>query len=117
MSIDNNADSTRSNDNISLKRSTFTKIAVGIVALMIASFFGGYTFRSAFYTTTIVPSAGTLGQQQQQPTLQQQPSQMQPQLTKIASVNTDGASVKGKADAPVTMIEFGDFKKHYRKDY
>jgi protein-disulfide isomerase len=107
MSNNNNATT------ISINRSTFTKIvAVGIAALMVASFFGGYTWRATFYpgSTTVVPSIGTLGQQQ--PTLAGAPSQMQqqPQLTKIASVNTDGAPVKGKANAPVTMVEFADFQ-------
>jgi protein-disulfide isomerase len=79
---------------------------------MVASFFGGYTWRAAFYPTssTIIPSAGTIGQQQ--PTLagaQQAPFQ-QPQITKVASVNTDGAPVKGKADAPITVVEFADFQ-------
>ncbi len=33
-----------------------------------------------------------------------------PPITKVASVNTDGAPTKGKADAPVTMVEFADFQ-------
>ena len=86
-----------------MKRSTFTKIVgIGIAALMVALFFGGYTWRAAFYpTTTIAPSLGTLGQQQP-------PSQ--PQITKVASVNTDGAPIIGKTNAPITMVEFADFQ-------
>ena len=34
----------------------------------------------------------------------------QPPPTKIASVNTDGAPVKGNPNAPVTMVEFADFQ-------
>jgi protein-disulfide isomerase len=120
----NDGDSTGNNDNIgsnnsiSIKRSTCTKIVVFlcIAALMATSFFGVYTWRATFYpistTSPIFPSVGSLGQQQ--PGLagvQQQPSQMKlPQITKIASVNTDDAPAKGKTDAPVTIVEFGDFQ-------
>ena len=64
---------------------------------MVASFFGGYTFRNSFYLSiggpTLVAANGN-GLQQQ------------PQITKVASVDTDGAPTKGKSDAPVIMVEF-----------
>ncbi len=66
--VDRN-DSNSNNNIITIKRSTFTKIlAVGVAALMVASFFGGYTWRSTFYPNTISPvvQAGSVGQQQQQ---------------------------------------------------
>lgn len=90
------------NDIITINRSTFTKLAVvGIAALMIASFFGGYTFRTSFYPNiggpTLVAANGN-------------GLQLQPQITKVASVDTDGAPTKGKSDAPVTMVEFADFQ-------
>jgi protein-disulfide isomerase len=117
---DNNINNNNTSSNtISIKRSTFTKIVVvGIAGLMIASFFGGYTWHATFYSSTIpqlVQSAG-VQQQQQQPTsagqVQQQPPQQQqlPSMTKVASINTDGAPIKGKTDAPVTIVEFGDFQ-------
>jgi protein-disulfide isomerase len=99
---DNNAD--RNNNVISIKRSTFTKIVViAIVALMVALFFGEYTWHAIFYpnTTIIQPTAI-------QPTLAG--GVQQSQITKVAFVNTDGAPTKGKADAPVTMVEFADFQ-------
>jgi protein-disulfide isomerase len=99
-----NKNNDNNNNVITMKRSTFTKIVgIGIAALMVALFFGGYTWRAAFYptTTTIAPSLGTLGQQQP-------PSQ--PQITKVASVNTDGAPIIGKTNAPITMVEFADFQ-------
>jgi protein-disulfide isomerase len=105
-SINNHTGGNNNNNVISMKRSTFTKIvAIGIAALMVASFFGGYTWRATFYpsATTIVSSSG------QQSTLAGVPSQ-QPQLAKVASVNTDGAPVKGKANAPITIVEFADFQ-------
>jgi protein-disulfide isomerase len=112
MSQENNSD----NSNMTIKRSNFTKIIiVSVAALMAASFFSVYTWHTTFYPSTttispIVPSAGMLGQQQRSLTGAgiQQPTQ--PPLTKIASVDTDGAPVKGKADAPVTIVEFGDFQ-------
>jgi protein-disulfide isomerase len=104
------ANNSKNNNNIiTIKRSTFTKIiAVGVAALMIASFFGGYTWRSTFYPNTISPivQAGI----QQQPGLAGGVQQQPLPITKVASVNTDQAPMKGKADAPVTMVEFADFQ-------
>jgi protein-disulfide isomerase len=120
-SSNNSNTKTNNNNTISINRSTFTKLAVvGVAALMIASFFGGYTWHA-----TVLPSGQTgptlaaANQgllQQQQPVGQvpgmvpgQQPG-VAPQPTKIAAVNIDGAPTKGKADAPVTMVEFADFQ-------
>jgi protein-disulfide isomerase len=119
----NNSNTKINNNNtISINRSTFTKLAVvGVAALMVASFFGGYTWHA-----TVLPSSGQSGPtlaaanqgllQQQQPVGQvpgmapgQQPGAA-PQPTKVAAVNIDGAPTKGKADAPVTMVEFADFQ-------
>jgi protein-disulfide isomerase len=98
---DNNAD--RNNNVISIKRFTFTIVVIGIAALMVASFFSGYTWYAIFYpNTTIIQSTAI------QPTLAG--GVQQPQITKVAYVNTDGAPTKGKADAPVTMVEFADFQ-------
>jgi protein-disulfide isomerase len=111
-----------SNNVISINRSTFTKLAVvGVAALMIASFFGGYTWHSTFFPSspqgpTLAAANGGLLQQPQQQIGQvpgMAPGQQQPgapQPTKIAAVNIDGAPTKGKADAPVTMVEFADFQ-------
>lgn len=100
-----------SNNNISIKRSTFTKIVVvGIAALMVALFFGGYIWRATFYPNTISPTVQSAGVQQQQPTLAGGVQQQPLPITKVASVNTYGAPIKGKADAPVTIVEFGDFQ-------
>jgi protein-disulfide isomerase len=109
------------NNTISINRSTFTKLAVvGVAALMIASFFGGYTWHA-----TVVPSgqsgptlaAANGGLQLPQQPIAQVPGGMAPgqpgaapQPTKVAAVNIDGAPTKGKADAPVTMVEFADFQ-------
>jgi protein-disulfide isomerase len=111
----------KNNNVISIKKSTFTKLAVvGVAALMVASFFGGYTWHA-----TVVPSSGQSGptlaaangglQLPQQPVAQapgMAPGQpgAAPQPTKVAAVNIDGAPTKGKADAPVTMVEFADFQ-------
>jgi protein-disulfide isomerase len=117
-----NTKTNNNNNVISIKRSTFTKLAVvGVAALMVASFFGGYTWRA-----TVIPSgqagptlaAANQGLQQQQQPVAQAPGGMAPgqqpgaapQPTKVAAVNIDGAPTKGKADAPVTMVEFADFQ-------
>jgi protein-disulfide isomerase len=108
---------TKNNNVISIKKSTFTKLAVvGVAALMVASFFGGYTWHATFFaSSSLAPTLAGL-QQQQQPVAQapgMAPGQQQPgapQITKIAAVNIDGAPTKGKADAPVTMVEFADFQ-------
>jgi protein-disulfide isomerase len=121
-SADSNTKTNNNNNVISINRSTFTKLAVvGVAALMVASFFGGYTWHA-----TVSPSSGQSGPtlaaanqgllQQQQPVAQapggMAPGQpgAAPQPTKVAAVNIDGAPTKGKADAPVTMVEFADFQ-------
>lgn len=77
--------SKNNNSIITIKRSTFTKIlAVGIAALMVASFFGGFTWRSSFHPNTISPIVQSAGIQQ--PTLAGLPQQQQqaPPITKVA---------------------------------
>jgi protein-disulfide isomerase len=82
-----------------MKRSTFTKLAViGIAAFMVYSFFAGYSFRAGIIPTYFVLPSPFAAQQQQ------------PQITRVTSVNIDGAPIKGKPNAPITMVEFADFQ-------
>ena len=59
MSLDKNNDNNDINNNITLKRSTFTKLAiVGILALMVSSFLAGYTLKISITPTYVtLPSS------------------------------------------------------------
>jgi protein-disulfide isomerase len=109
---------------ISIKRSTFTKlIGIAVAGLMVASFFGGYNLGGAGKTITVLqggaanPStaqqalpAGTQPLQLPQGG-QQQPLGIAPAApVKVTSIALDSAPTQGKADAPVTFVEFSDFQ-------
>ena len=116
--------------NITIKRSTFTKLAIiGVVALMVSSFFAGYTLHQGITPTTFVtlpsstpppptspsiavPPTTTANSTQPTavaPTQQQQP--MPPAApTTISSVSLDNDPVRGNETAPITMVEFSDYQ-------
>lgn len=128
MSLDNNNDNNnhihndKNNDNnITLKRSTFVKLAVvGIAALMVSSFLAGFTLQFGIVPTYIAlpssppstiptnvppsPSPSIAGTNNL-PTQQQQ---QQPSI--IPSVSLDNDPIEGKKDAPVTLVEFSDYQ-------
>jgi protein-disulfide isomerase len=87
---------------IIIKRSTFNIVVAVAVAALIVFFFGGYILSAKVggigVTNTIVQQGG---------------GQHQPEAftKKIQSVSIDeGDPIKGKPDAPVTMVEFADFQ-------
>lgn len=89
---------------ITLKRSTYNKLIVGIVVSMIAvSFFGGYVI-GGHETKNLVQTIQTLPQTNPQPTQAQQtePSKV--------FVTLGTSPVEGNKDAPVTIVEFSDFQ-------
>jgi protein-disulfide isomerase len=108
---------------VTLKRSYFNiMVVVAIAALMVSSFFGGYILSAKTSglggTNTIVQQGG---EQQQQPSSAAAPSpppttapageQQPPAPPKVQSVSIeDGDPIKGKPDAPITMVEFADFQ-------
>jgi len=106
------------NSNITIKRSTFVIMAiVGIAALMISSFFAGYTLHSSItptYPTIPSPSAPTIPPPMQLPSnIPSQPTtanQIPSQPTTISSVSLDNDPVQGSNDAKITIIEFSDFQ-------
>ncbi|MDP9289166.1 MAG: DsbA family protein [Thermoproteota archaeon] len=109
-----------SDNSITIKKATLTKFAVvGVAALMIASFFGGYNLGGSGKTVTIMqggnnPAALPAGVQPLQiPSQQQQPAGAAPPIAapvKVSSIALDSAPTQGKADAPVTFVEFSDFQ-------
>ena len=106
---------------INIKKSTFNKIIiVSVAALMISSFFGGYILRGNMEggNSSSLTNAALLQQLQQQQQQQAPPSQptaeQEPQAptepTRISSVSLDDDPMRGKEDAPVTLVEFSDYQ-------
>lgn len=91
-----------SSESISIKKSTFNKLIVGlIVAITVASFFAGF----GLGTGTDSDSNDETGQTTiKQPQPQSNPS------SKIISVSLDDDPVKGDPNAPITVVEFSDFQ-------
>jgi len=98
---------------ITIKKSTYNKMLVAIVAVVaIATFFGGYSIGSFDDS-----DSGITGEQLKEilseiktaPT--PQPIQSpQPSAPQLFTVSFDGEPVKGNPDAPITVVEFSDFQ-------
>jgi protein-disulfide isomerase len=87
---------------ITIKKSTFNKLIIGIVSsLVIVSFLSGYIIGNFGETKTMT-------QNTYQPIPTQTPIQS-PGQTRIA-ISTGDSPVMGNPNAPVTMIEFSDFQ-------
>jgi protein-disulfide isomerase len=80
-----------------MKKSIFIKLVIiGIAALMISSFFAGYTLRA------------NMGSMMQTPL---QASQLPTTVpVNVSSIPLNGAPIKGRLDAPVTLVEYSDFQ-------
>jgi protein-disulfide isomerase len=97
-------------DTISIKRNTLIRLAVvGIAALMIASFLGGYNLGGGGRVTTVIEKNGSQSAVQSLEQTQQQLGASKAPV-KVSSVSLDNAPIQGKLDAPVTFIEFSDFQ-------
>ena len=95
-------------ENVTLKRSTYKKLVIGIVISLIAvSFFGGYILdqstNKSVALENITPTQ-TVPQTNPQPT--SNPNQPN---TKIF-VSYHDSPMKGNQNAPVTIVEFSDFQ-------
>lgn len=89
---------------ITIKKSTFNKLIIGIAAaLIVAAFLVGYVVGNMGQTKTVIQNMAT-------PT--QTPTQMPAQPNTVAriAVSLGDSPVKGDSNAPVTMVEFSDFQ-------
>ncbi len=104
---------TENDDTITIKKSTYNKMFVGMfTSIIIATFLGGYsigTFNDSDSDITneelkemISEIKTTAPQPTQQPT--------QPTAAKVFKVSMDDDPIKGDPDAEVTVIEFSDFQ-------
>jgi protein-disulfide isomerase len=94
-------DTEKKNDNlITLSRYTFYKLAIiGIIGLITASFFIGYTLHSAIYPAALVTTPSTL------------PTEVAPPTPyTVTNISIGNAPFLGSADAKVTVVEFSDFQ-------
>jgi protein-disulfide isomerase len=103
-----------SDDTISVKKSTYVKIQIALVVVLVAfAFTGGFFLGGS-------GKAATTGQVVVQPN-QQQPSQQQGQQQQgpagRVQVSVDDDPVLGDANAKVTIIEFSDFQCPFCKRF
>src|SRR3990172_5497783 len=94
-------------ESISIKKSTYNKLVVGImVAAVVSAFLGGYVLG-----TETTPSSETVIKNSKDVTDQTVAKQPQSNPSSgIISVSLDDDPVKGDPNAPITMIEFSDFQ-------
>ena len=91
-------------NHISVKRSTYNKLIVGIVLSLIAvSFFGGYVI-GGHETKNVAQTIQTI------PTTNPQPTQGQPTQPSKVFVTLGDSPAEGNQNAPVTIVEFSDFQ-------
>ena len=92
-------------ERISVKKSTFNKLIIGIVLSLIAvAFFTGYTLGSQTVQPLVI---------QENPQLKNttpQPTQTTPTEERRVFVSLSDDPIKGNPNAPVTIVEFSDFQ-------
>jgi protein-disulfide isomerase len=96
----NNRDKDSDRNTIKLSKQTFCKLSIiGVVGLITAAFFIGYTLHSALYPSlvTTIPSAV--------PTETGTPAPVT-----VTNITIGNAPLMGSTDAKVTVVEFSDFQ-------
>jgi len=91
---------------ISIKKSTYNKLIVGLmVAIGIAAFLGGFGvgFESAVTSENVIQDSGVK-------TSANQPQSQTQSSSGIIAVSLDDDPVKGDPNAPIIMIEFSDYQ-------
>ncbi|MDN5847291.1 MAG: DsbA family protein, partial [Candidatus Nitrosocosmicus sp.] len=105
---------------ISIKRSTFTKLMIiGVIGLMLASFFAGYSIKNIPFLMTSYP-APIVVQVPITPGSQQISNQEVGESTtssKVSNMTLEDAIVKGKPNATVTLVDFSDFQCSFCERY
>lgn len=92
-------------EHITVKKSTFNKLIIGIVLSLIAvAFFSGYTLGSQGVQPLVIQ------ENPQSKNTTPQPTQTQPTEARRIFVSLSDDPVKGNQSAPVTIVEFSDFQ-------
>ena|SRR3972149_3362708 len=94
-------------ESVSIKKSTFNKLIIGVVVgAVLSAFFGGYILgtETTQSSETVIKNAKDAADK----TSSKQP-QSNPSST-IISVSLDDDPVKGDPNAPITIVEFSDFQ-------
>ena len=104
--------STDTNQDITIKKSTYNNMIKGIVAaIAIATFIGGYTLGNMDSSDSLSGEElkGIIAEMNKNaaPQPAQQPSAPPPS---IVDVTFDNQPIKGDPDAPLTIVEFSDFQ-------
>ncbi|MGI0063573.1 MAG: DsbA family protein [Nitrosopumilaceae archaeon] len=96
-------------ESVSIKKSTFNKLIIGVViGAVLSAFFGGYILgtETAQSSETVIKNAKDMADK----TSSKQPQSQSNPSSSIISVSLDDDPVKGDPNAPITIVEFSDFQ-------
>lgn len=102
--------------NVSIKKSTFNKLIIGVVAItIITAFFGGYVFGNIvpFSTNILEPQKQNSDSKIVPTTIKEPPTTKTPPSSEIPVY----AKYEGESSATVNIIEFGDFQCPFCKRF
>lgn len=106
MSEDFSNDKLDKNSEITVKKSTFNKLLIGIIGVAIVSaFLGGYVVGSE----TVEPEKIIINEAKSNPEIKPSSGNQQSQPS-IILVSLDDDPVKGNPNAPITIVEFSDYQ-------